>query len=250
VNVVHANGIAVHTARLEPATGGPVPPTAVMIHGMAGDSMASWYLTLAVPVSDAGLRVVMYDLRGHGRSERPPTGYTLDDFIDDLDALLDALGVNRPVHLLGNSFGGTIAFGYASRRPDAVATVTAVESSPPTTAWFRRIVFRLNQVVDQPGRRAAATREFIEATSVAEDLPASRLPSDREIAAITCPVLCVYGGSSRMSDLAPQVRRLLPHAEVAVVPGGRHTLLIDQPDTVRELVLPWLLEHCPKEAVL
>lgn len=249
MNVVRANGIAVHTAQLAPATGGPVPPTAVMIHGMAGDSMASWYLTLAVPVSDAGLRVVMYDLRGHGRSERPPTGYALDDFVDDLDALLDTLGVDRPVHLLGNSFGGTIAFSYAIRRPDAVATVTAVESSPPTTAWFHRIAFRLHQVVDQPGRRAAAARDFVGATSVARDLPASRLPSEDEIAAITCPVLCVYGGSSRMSDLAPQVRGLLPHADVAVVPGGRHSLLIDRPETVRELVLPWLLKHSTKEVV-
>ncbi|GIJ47823.1 alpha/beta hydrolase [Virgisporangium aliadipatigenens] len=251
MSVVHANGIAMHTAQLVPTTGDPEPPTAVMIHGMAGDSLASWYLTLAAPVGAAGLRVLMYDLRGHGRSERPPTGYALHDFVDDLHALLRKLDVRRPVHLLGNSFGGTIAFSYAIRHPDAVASLTAVESAPPTTAWFQRIALRLNTVhsVTNPGRRAAAARAFVEATSVARDLPASPLPGDQAIAAISCPVLCVYGGTSRMRDLTPQVRRLLPHAEVAVVPDVGHSLLITRPAAVRELVVPWLLHHTPKEAV-
>ncbi|MDQ7910393.1 alpha/beta hydrolase [Phytohabitans sp. ZYX-F-186] len=248
MNTVRANGIAVHVAQLPPAGDEPAPPTAVMIHGMAGDTLASWYFTLAKPVSDAGLRVVAYDLRGHGHTERPLTGYTLDDFVDDLDALLDAIGVTGPVHLLGNSFGGTIAFAYAIRRPEAVATVTTIESSPPTPAWFHRVAYRLSQA-GQPGRRLAAAREFVGATSVARELPASRLPGDALIAAITCPVLCVYGGHSRVGELAPDIRRLLPHADVVVVPGERHSLLVDRPETVREVVLPWLLRHCAKEVV-
>ncbi|WP_422769505.1 alpha/beta fold hydrolase [Plantactinospora sp. WMMC1484] len=246
MNSVRANGIAVHVAQLPPAGDRPAPPTAVMIHGMAGDTLASWYFTLAKPVADAGLRVVTYDLRGHGRTQRPRTGYTLDDFVDDLDALLVALDVTGPVHLLGNSFGGTIAFGYAIRRPEAVATITTIESAPPTQAWFLRIAYRLSQAA-QPGRRLAAARDFVGTTSVARELPASRLPGDARIAAIDCPVLCVYGGHSRVGELAPEVRRLLPHAEVVVVPGERHSLLVDRPETVREVVLPWLLRHTPQE---
>ena len=73
----------------------------------------------------------MYDLRGHGRSDRPSTGYRLESFVDDLVGLLDALGETRRVHVVGNSFGGTIAAGLAAWYPDRVATVTMIESEPP-----------------------------------------------------------------------------------------------------------------------
>ncbi|MEU7755820.1 alpha/beta hydrolase [Micromonospora sp. NPDC049171] len=271
--MIRANGIEVHIERLDPPADGPGggnagrgdrPATLVMIHGMASDSLASWYFTLAKPLADAGLRVLMYDLRGHGHSQRPPTGYALDDFVDDLSAMLTELDVTDPVHLLGNSFGGTIAFGYAIRHPDRVASVAAIESSPPTRAWMARVARRLDRATDllprpealaqisagrgeRVARRARATGEMLATTTLARDLPASALPSSAQISAIGVPVLCLYGANSAVVELAPAVVRLLPQTRSVVLPGEKHTVLVDRPEAVRRLVLAWLREECSVE---
>lgn len=264
--MVRANGITLHVQRLDPPAaagtgrGGPTP-TAVLLHGMASDSMASWYFTMAEPLARAGLPTVLQDLRGHGRSERPATGYALDDFVDDLAALLATLDVDGPLLLFGNSFGGTIAFGYAARHPDRVAGIVAVESAPPIPEWMRRVRVRLARVaarLPQEGalaeigarrgavaaRRAADTSRMLADTTLAEELPASRLPTTEALAAIGCPVLCLYGGDSAVGELAPAVRELLPRTRVVVLPGQRHTVLIDQPEAVRRHVFTWLAEQC------
>ncbi|MER7003947.1 alpha/beta hydrolase [Dactylosporangium sp. NPDC000555] len=262
---VLANGLSIHVEQLAPpervSGAHSIAPTAVLIHGLALDTLASWYLTLATPLAAAGLNVVMYDLRGHGHTERPPEGYTLDDFVDDLEALLAALDITGPVLLLGNSFGGTIAFGYAARHPERVAAIATVESVPPTATWLERIPGWLDKTaaylpggralaevnagrVERVGRLARAARDVLASTSLRRDVPASRLPAEERLAAIGCPVLCVYGGESRVGALAPEVRRLLPHARIATVPGQRHTVLVDRPDSVRDIVMPWLHQAC------
>lgn len=266
MSTVRANGLAVHVEQLAPA--GPAPgragaaaPTAVLIHGLTTDTLASWYLTLAHPLAAGGLRVIMYDLRGHGHTDRPPEGYALDDFVDDLAALLAALDVTGPLHLFGNSFGGTIACGYAVRHPERVAAIAAIESSPPTAAWFDRVAHRLDEAAaylprtdalaeiraergELASRRARTALEVLATTSLIRDLPASRLPPEAAIAAIGCPLLWVYGGDSPVVGLVAEARRLLPRARFVTVPGQRHSLLVDQPGAVADIVVSWLREEC------
>jgi pimeloyl-ACP methyl ester carboxylesterase len=245
-----ANGIALHVAEIAPAGPSyPDPPTAVLIHGMAGDSMASWYLTLAHPLAGTGMRVLLHDLRGHGRSDRPARGYALDHFVTDLESLLDEWGVTGPVHLFGNSFGGTIAFGYAARHPDRVAGIVAIESAPPTPAWFSRVGRRLGQAAaltdasDQGAlfvRRLRDTQGLLRDTAFGAELPASRLPDPAAFAAVTCPVLCLYGGTSQVRELAGQTERLLPQTRTVVLADATHSLLLERTAEVREHVLTWL----------
>ena len=96
-----AGGIAHHVQEL-----GAGPPV-VMIHGLLLGSMASWYFT-AAPALARRHRVRLYDLRGHGRSSIPATGYQLPSMAADLEALMSHLGMER-VHLVGHSFGGRVA---------------------------------------------------------------------------------------------------------------------------------------------
>lgn len=273
MTMIRANGIEMHVERLEPPDGGAGagrtgrndgPATLVMIHGMASDSLASWYFTVAKPLADAGLRVLMYDLRGHGHSERPPTGYALDDFVDDLSAMLTELDVAGPVHLLGNSFGGTIAFAYAVHHPDRVASVTAIESSPPTRAWMARVARRLDRAANLLPRPEALAQISAGRGNGWPDGPGpparcwSRppwpgtfrpvpCPASAQISAIGVPVLCLYGANSAVVELAPAVVRLLPQTRTVVLPGEKHTVLIDRPEAVRRLVLAWLREECAVE---
>src|SRR3982750_1783457 len=97
--IMTVNGLRTNV-QLLPAGG---TETVVFLHGMGTDSLASFYLTLAPPVAAAGIDVISYDLRGHGKTERPVSGYTIKDFMADLDDLLFQLEVDRPVHLVGNS---------------------------------------------------------------------------------------------------------------------------------------------------
>ena len=251
MNMARINGVDLHIEEVAPV--GAHRGTVVLIHGMTSDSMASWFLTLAHPLAAAGMRVLLYDLRGHGRSERPPTGYRLDDFADDLGALVKYWGVDEPVHLFGNSFGGTVAFTYAARHPSRVAGILSIESAPPTSAWFARMARRLISAAEtladadavvnsrpMMARRVRDASALLAETTIGEELPNSFLPDPSEIAAIDCPVLCLYGAESAVKELASETERLLPQSRHIVIAGQKHTLLIKAPDQVSSEVLPWL----------
>src|SRR3977135_803223 len=102
---VLANGYRRH---VQPLTLPPGVPhsgkTIVLLHGLIVDDLSSYYFTLANPLAAAGHDVILYDLRGHGHSERPPSGYSLTEGIADLNELLTALVIDHPVHLVGNSY--------------------------------------------------------------------------------------------------------------------------------------------------
>ncbi|MBN0638865.1 alpha/beta fold hydrolase, partial [Pseudomonas aeruginosa] len=74
-------------------------------------------------------RLLVPDLRGHGRSGKPRGGYSMAGFAEDCAALLDRLGCG-PVHLVGISMGGMIGFQLACDRPDLLRSLTIVNSTP------------------------------------------------------------------------------------------------------------------------
>jgi pimeloyl-ACP methyl ester carboxylesterase len=80
-------------------------PSLVAIHGSAGHAYG---LTALGEHLAPDVRVLAIDLRGHGFSDKPPTGYGLDDHREDLLQLIASLRLRRPV-LLGHSIGGAIA---------------------------------------------------------------------------------------------------------------------------------------------
>jgi pimeloyl-ACP methyl ester carboxylesterase len=236
----------------------------VFIHGVGTDSLASFYLTLAAPAANAGIDVISYDLRGHGRSDRPPTGYTVADAVDDLTALLAELDVEGPVHLVGNSFGGTVAFSFAQRFPQRVASLVAIESEPATESWSRKIADRLGEgaeklvqadvlswIQDHHGshmsRLGKAFGQVLATTTITKDVPLGPLLNREDLAAIRAPVLAVFGAESHVVDVADTLPELLPDCRVEIIPGYEHGVLMQAPQVVRDLVLPWILGHEPAE---
>jgi pimeloyl-ACP methyl ester carboxylesterase len=234
-------------------------PTIVCVHGILIDSLASYYFTLAQPLRDAGFRVVLYDLRGHGKSECPSTGYRLDDFVDDLTGLLDSLGV-RSAYFLGNSFGGTVAYGFAARHPERVLGIATVESEPATPQWSAKMAKNLHRAATQLStfeaiawitvrhgrdlaRRAKRASKLLDATTLERDLPASTVLWDPEIAAIACPVLAVYGSESDLAEQAEHLRTLISGYEAVVLPGMEHSVLVEAPAEVLGLLLAWIGDH-------
>lgn len=96
----------------------------VMVHGLAASS-AFWYAAGA-PILSILSRTVLYDLRGHGKSDITVSGYGVTNMAHDLDSLVDHLGIPR-YHLVAHSFGGMIALAQALRHPEQVASLTLVD---------------------------------------------------------------------------------------------------------------------------
>src|SRR5207245_8239072 len=95
---------------------GPGPP-AVCLHGL-GASLYTWRHSRP-PIMQAGFRVIAFDNRGFGESEKPPTGYRNVDYERLATALLDSLHIQDAV-LVGHSMGGAIAAEVAIRDPRRV----------------------------------------------------------------------------------------------------------------------------------
>ncbi|WP_280386912.1 alpha/beta fold hydrolase [Nocardia wallacei] len=94
---------------------GPVDaPTVFLLHGVVTTAMLNWFPALA-ELSER-YRVVLYDQRWHGHGIRSPQ-WKLDDLADDVAAVADLLGVDRPI-LAGYSMGGIVAQLAAHRHPD------------------------------------------------------------------------------------------------------------------------------------
>jgi pimeloyl-ACP methyl ester carboxylesterase len=98
-------------------------PTLLFVHGYTCDSHDwSWQ----IPHFVTSHRVIAVDLRGHGRSSAPDTGYTPQDFAGDLVRLLDHLAVQRVV-AIGHSLGGAVAGALAVEHPERVEAMVAID---------------------------------------------------------------------------------------------------------------------------
>jgi pimeloyl-ACP methyl ester carboxylesterase len=260
MSTVIANGIKQNYELALPIDGNPDAPTIVCVHGILIDSLASYYFMMAKSLREAGFRVLMYDLRAHGNSDRPESGYTVETFVDDLTALLDALEIGEPVYLIGNSFGGTVCYGFAERHPDRVAGVAAIESEPATAEWAEKMTANLYRAASQLGRfeaiawitarhgthlarRAKRAKKMLDATTLERDIPASRVLTPEQFDRISCPVLAIYGSESDLSAQAPLLETHMPRCTSVVLPGLEHSVLVEAPATVLDLLLGWVAEH-------
>jgi pimeloyl-ACP methyl ester carboxylesterase len=258
---ISTGAITTHVQRLDAqrAEGDGEPPVVVFVHGLLTDSLASYYFTLGPAFAAAGIDVVMYDLRGHGRSDRPATGYRLECFVEDLTGLLDALGERRPVHVVGNSFGGTIAAALAAWHPERVATVTMIESEPPVAVWNEHMAEgladareRLAQdeviawIADNHGAHTAklsrGASRILQTTTLAQEVPAGRVIDD-DLAALTRPLLAIFGDESGLAAQVPELEAKLVQCRTVVLPEQGHSVLVERTAETRDLILGWVREH-------
>lgn len=112
----------------------------LLLHGL-GSSGRDW--ELVAPRLARARRVVVPDVRGHGRSDKPAGRYSVPLFARDVAALVDELGLG-PVHVVGLSMGGMIGFQLAVDRPDLVRSLTVVNSGPDMVPRTFKMAFALS----------------------------------------------------------------------------------------------------------
>ena len=110
------------------------PRTIVLLHEL-GMSLESWDDIVGDLSRDH--RVLRYDLRGFGLSEKLRGSVTIEDEVDDLRALLDHLDITEPVTVVGGALGGAIALRFAGAQPQRVAAVMALSPAADVPAANR-----------------------------------------------------------------------------------------------------------------
>lgn len=122
--IATVNGVRLNYIQLD-AGGDAAREDLVMVHGLA-TNLAFWYFRYGLALSKR-FRVTLYDLRGHGRSEMPASGYTPAILADDLAALMAHLHIDK-AHLMAHSFGGVVALNFACAQPERVRSLVLADS--------------------------------------------------------------------------------------------------------------------------
>jgi long-chain acyl-CoA synthetase len=100
--------------------------TFVFLHGFGGNALQWIYQMQKFSLQN---RVIALDLRGHGLSDKPPTGYEMPRMLADIETALNALQVTTPVVLVGHSFGGALATEFARAYPQRVEHLVLVATA-------------------------------------------------------------------------------------------------------------------------
>lgn len=235
-------------------------PALYLVHGI-GARKTAWD-KLIVGLKDQ-FTCVSYDLRGHGESPVPPTPYTLDDLVDDLEALRQKLG-HEKIHVAGHSLGGMIGPAYARAYPDHILSVgllsTAAGRSEDDRAKLKAVgdAMQQNGIAETLGTFVARwfTDAFIQAHP---DLVEARLQQVKDTPAdvflsvfwiyattemapwlheVNCPCLVLTGELD--GGCNPRLNQFidseLPDSSLVILEGLKHALMIE----ASERVLPHL----------
>jgi 3-oxoadipate enol-lactonase len=232
--------------------------TVVLMHEMGG-SLETW--DLITPRLCQAARVLRYDLRGAGMSEKVRGELKIETLADDARALLDALQIFEPVVLAGCAVGAAVAICFAARHPQRTAGLVAMSPSVGVPeaqrqsrlqqaedleqSTMRSIVedslgrgyppvlrardperfgsFRARWLGNDPGSFVATSRMLI------------RLELDAYMQQIRCPTLVIGGSydSFRPPASSEGVARRIPGARFRVLEAGHH-MPVQTPDLVYE----------------
>ena len=241
-------------------------PELVLIHGVGLD-LTMW--ERALPILEPHYRVVRYDLVGHGGTPALREDIQLADFVEQLEVLLDHLGVRKP-HVLGFSLGGIVARGWAAAHPARIAKLVVLCSIAPRTESQRRAITLRLQQLEQSGVGATIdaairrwfTPSFIEhnpeiiagtrATLLANQgigYPAAYrffATADDVIDGlgrnIRCPTLAITAEDD-IGSTPEMARRIAAETALGsshVVPGLRHMAVVESPERTLAPLLAFL----------
>jgi len=204
----------------------------VLLHGFTGAG-ADWQHVYDLDELAGRWRLIVPDLRGHGRSSNPGGVFTHAQCARDVTALLDHLGVAR-FRAVGMSLGGNTLLHMASRQPDRAAAMVLVSATMHYPAQARAIMRQMTEEGRSPaewaemrGRHAHGDDQirtlWRNARAFADDHEDMAFTPPR-LATITTPTLIVYGDRDPLYpvEMAVDMYRAIPNASLCVVPGGGH----------------------------
>ncbi|MEP6648518.1 MAG: alpha/beta hydrolase [Lapillicoccus sp.] len=244
-------------------------PPILLVHGILCDRR---YMAPQLEYFSRAHRTVAVDLRGHGRSDVPRQGYTIDGLAEDLAWMCVQLDLERPV-VVGHSLGGIVALALAAPHPDLVQGVVALDSvllvgdgrKAAMTALLERM--RSNDYLpvvreyfrgffapsDDPERRRWILEEIGRVPphvgiSVWED-GTFAFDDAAAVAACRAPFLYIDAGTPNV-DL-DRLHELSPNLTLGRTVGSGHFNLLEVPDQVNAMIAQFLANNAmSSDAVL
>jgi 3-oxoadipate enol-lactonase len=243
----------------------------VVFANSLGTDLRVWDRLL--PLLPPGLRLVRYDMRGHGLSEAPAGDYWMGDLVADAAGVIDGLGISGAV-FVGLSIGGAVAQGLAAERPDLLRAVVLCNTAGKIgteASWRERIA-----AVRAGGIEAIAdgvmqkwfTRRFHAERPDELGLwrnMLTRTPLDGYVgccaalantdlrestAALRLPVLAVVGADdgSTPPDLVRETAESIPGARFEIIRGAGHIPCVEAPEALAGLLARFLADQGPPAA--
>jgi 3-oxoadipate enol-lactonase/4-carboxymuconolactone decarboxylase len=257
---VNANGVELHYELTGPE-GAPV----IAFSNSLGTTLAMW--DAQAGALSGSFRCLRYDARGHGRSQVTEAGFSVDDLAEDLNGLLDALGIAR-AHIVGLSLGGMTGQALAVLHPEKVDRLVLVATAaylPPETLWRERadiveargmaavadnVIQRWFTAPEQASAGAQATRrilvENIDPRGYANCCRAiGRMDLRSRIGAIRAPTLVISGAQDPATPIAmgEEIAALVPGAKFAVIPDTAHLIAVERPEALTSHMARFLGEQ-------
>ncbi len=256
-------------------------PPVVQIHG-AG--FGHFNLDPVTPIiAEAGFRVIDYDQRGYGASDRPVQHYDMEVWADDLAGLLDALGIDA-AHVHGTSMGGMVALTFAGKYPQRTRSVV-MNCAAAKLGLTGRLIFKnwidiARMDPDGPGSRIlaelitwqAVAKDWLEANPDTVDhvqqilrdsndlevyCAACQAMNDMDLTPwlgkVTAPALVIGGDQDIMTpwDQGPGgigqqgIYEGIAGAEKHVIAGAGHSTIFDATEEHGRVVADFLRRHSP-----
>ncbi|GLU52863.1 alpha/beta fold hydrolase [Dyadobacter frigoris] len=247
--VIDVQRIKLHIQELNPQG----EETIILIHGMFSN-LAVYYFNIA-PMLAGNFRVILYDMRGHGMSEKVKDGYDLASMTDDLYALMEELNVDK-THLVGYSYGGLVALKMVIRYPEKINKLAVIEGPDPNeqetlaiidTYSREFLIHYVNNFADttkmQMGKRQLERNhrmyEFLfNETTIRSDMESEKdFFQQKPLSQITHETLLIYGEQSNCVPSGETLASKIADANLVLVPGD-HNVPIQQPEIIgSELLL-------------
>ncbi len=241
-------------------------PDVVLLHAVTSNQ-AVWVFSGLVEALATDFRVTTYDMRGHGASGRPATGYTSAVMADDFRQLHAALGL-QPAFLIGHSFGGVVGMHTAALWPACVAGVVLSDSFFPglkhvepnfgkMSIWgdlrdtFRKVDVELGETVDFARlfrETASLTADRMKAlediygafgrgwlrqlpklaeTTCGADVLSEAGLTAEVLAGIDRPVVALYDEFSPFLATCRWLEQHLPRCAAEIIPAAKHLAMLD-----------------------
>lgn len=230
-------------------------PPVVLLHGGLQSSSGMRHLAEQLALSG---EVVAPDLRGRGESDKPADGYDPATMAADVAALIERLGLERPV-LVGRLHGGLVAYYVAARHPEATRGVVLGDANPEIgDEHAARTIARTRAIPRTFPTRDAAERFYEDVLGLPSARARHDIPSDLEtqtdgalhwrhdldivarieeaamprsdwpvLAQVRCPVLILRGQRGSLSEAtAERMRATMPQATLQTIIGSGHDVFL------------------------
>jgi pimeloyl-ACP methyl ester carboxylesterase len=226
----------------------------VLLHG--GGSTIETSFGKILPLLSKSRRIIAIEQQGHGHTADIDRAYTFEQSADDTAALLKYLKVDR-ADFYGYSNGGSIALQLAIRHPRQVRKLIAAAAMYKNEGLDPKLRESLPHASAE-GMPAELREAYLKVAPHPEQLPifvkkcAARMLefqdwSPEMIQSITAPTLVMIGDTDIIRpEHAVEMYRLLPHAQLAILPGTDHLSLVNRTDLLMPIISSFLDAPLPK----